>query len=62
MVDQERVKELQAKLHDRRKQMAELRKEMDEIEEELLPMLTKESALNKLKRAGLTVDELKALQ
>lgn len=52
---------LQVKLHEKRKQMAELRKEMDEIESKLLPMLNRESAINKFKRAGLSEAEFKSL-
>ncbi len=57
----ERVKELQNKLHDRRKQLASLRAEMDEIEAELRPLLDRESGLSKLQRAGLSEAEMKAI-
>ena len=52
---------LQEKLHTKRKQLAEIRKEMNIIETELMPMLVKMSALNKLKQAGLSEAEVKAL-
>lgn len=53
--------ELQKMLHVRRKTLMAVRAEMDEIEAVLLPRLTKESAISKIKRAGLTEAEVKAL-
>lgn len=61
MVNQELIKDLQLRLHARRKILMEVRREMDEIEAELLPMLAKDAALNKLKLAGLSEAELKEL-
>ena len=55
------TEELQKMLHRKRKALAALREEMDEIEAVLLPRLTKESAISKIKRAGLTEAEVKAL-
>lgn len=56
------IMELQAKLQDRRTLMASIRKEMDDIEAELIPLQNRQSAIGKMKRAGLSEAEVKALQ
>ncbi len=58
----DQIKELQAKLQDRRNQLAAIRKEMDEIEAQLIPLQNKQSAIKKMQRAGLSEAEVKALQ
>ena len=58
----EQIAELQDKLQDRRSVLAVTRKEMDAIEAELIPLQNKQSAIAKMKRAGLSEAEVKALQ
>ncbi len=58
----EQIAELQAKLQDRRNHLAAIRQEMDHIEAQLIPLQNKQSALGKMKRAGLSEAEVKALQ
>lgn len=58
----DQIKELQVKLQDRRSKMAAIRKEMDEIEAQLIPLQNKQSAIKKMQRAGLSEAEVKALQ
>lgn len=58
----DKIKELQNKLQDRRQKIVALRKEMDEIEAELIPLQNRQSAVKKVQRAGLSEAEVKALQ
>jgi hypothetical protein len=58
----EQITELQKKLQDRRLILHKTRLEMDEIEAELIPLQNRQSAIGKMKRAGLSEAEVKALQ
>lgn len=58
----DRISQLQHILHQKRKEKAVILAEISEIESELIPLLNKEAAFNKLKRAGLTLDDLELLK